>query len=301
VLYNVRTNMTQKIRKIVFPVAGLATRFLPATKTVPKELFPLVDKPLLQYAVEEALEAGIETFIFVSSHRKPEIEKHFSRMPELESYLESLGKGSFAQLLRDCSLPEEAVKIVYQDNPRGLGDAIFCARKEVGDEPFAVLLPDDAILARPGALKQMADFVAANPGSSLLAAQEVEADQVNIYGIIDGLEEKGHLRVRGLVEKPPIGSAPSRTAIVGRYVLQPEVFAILEEMCHSQAQKKEIQITDAIASLAKTRPVYGFRFSGRRFDCGQFPGFVEANVAYALERPDIAPVLRQRIAALLAG
>ena len=294
--------MVQKIKKIVFPVAGLATRFLPATKTVPKELFPLVDKPLLQYAVEEALEAGISEFIFVSSHRKPSIEKHFSRMPELEHYLEDIGKGSFAQLLRDCALPEDAVKIVYQDDPKGLGHAVFVAREAVGNEPFAVLLPDDAILTKKGGgvLKQMADFVAAEPGSSLIAAQDVAADQVSLYGIVDGRAEKGkHLRVKTLVEKPAKEKAPSRTAIIGRYVLQPEIFPILDDMCNHREGKKEIQLTDAISTLAQTKPVYGFIFDGRRFDCGQCAGFVEANVAYALERPELAQNLKEKIRELL--
>ena len=297
-----KTQMVQKIKKIVFPVAGLATRFLPATKTVPKELFPLVDKPLLQYAVEEALEAGISEFIFVSSHRKPSIEKHFARMPELEHYLEDIGKGAFAQLLRDCSLPEKAVTIVYQDDPKGLGHAVFVAREAVGNEPFAVLLPDDAILTRkgPGVLKQMADFLSAEPGSTLIAAQDVAADQVSLYGIVDGKPEKGkHLRVKTLVEKPAQEKAPSRTAIIGRYVLQPEIFPILDDMCNHREGKKEIQLTDAIATLARAKPVYGFIFEGRRFDCGQCAGFVEANVAYALERPELAQNLKEKISDLL--
>ena len=291
--------MAQKIRKIVFPVAGLATRFLPATKTVPKELFPLVDKPLLQYAVEEAQEAGIEEFIFVSSHRKPEIEKHFARMPELETYLEGLGKGGFAKLLRDCSLPEKAVKIVYQDDPQGLGHAVYVAREAVGNEPFAVLLPDDAILGKPGVLKQMADFIAKEPGVNLVAAEDVPREQVSWYGIIDGTKEKGHIRVKALVEKPAREAAPSTTAIVGRYVLQPEIFPILDDMCGNRQGRKEIQITDAIARLAQKQPAYGFLFQGRRFDCGQCAGFIEANVAYALGRPELAAGLREKLKALL--
>ena len=294
--------MVQQIKKIVFPVAGLATRFLPATKTVPKELFPLVDKPLLQYAVEEALEAGISEFIFVTSHRKPSIERHFARMPEFENYLEDIGKGAFAQLLRDCALPEGAVKIVYQDDPHGLGHAIHVAREAVGNEPFAVLLPDDAILTRKGdgVLKQMAGFLADKPGSSLVAVQEVAASQVSKYGIVDGLPEKGsHLRVKTLVEKPAPEKAPSRIAIIGRYVLQPEIFPILAKMCHAPKIKKEIQLTDAISALAQTRSVYGFIFEGRRFDCGQCAGFVEANMAYALQRPDLAVGLRDGAEKLL--
>jgi UTP--glucose-1-phosphate uridylyltransferase len=294
--------MVQKIKKIIFPVAGLATRFLPATKTVPKELFPLVDKPLLQYAVEEALEAGISEFIFVTSHRKPSIERHFARMPELEHYLEDIGKGTFAQLLRDCALPEESVKIVYQDDPRGLGHAVHLAREAVGDEPFAVLLPDDAILTRKGngVLKQMAGFAAAMSGSSLIAVQEVAASQVGCYGIVDGQPGKGaHLRVKTLVEKPSPQKAPSRTAIIGRYVLQPEIFRILDDMCRAPRNKKEIQLTDAISALAQASPVYGFVFEGRRFDCGQCAGFVEATIAYALQRPDLAAGLRHGAERLL--
>lgn len=286
-------------KTIVFPVAGLATRFLPATKTVPKELFPLVDKPLLQYAVEEAREAGFERFVFISSHRKPGIEKHFKPLPELEQYLESHGKEVYARIIHDCALPADSVRIVYQDEPRGLGHAVFLARQEVGDAPFAVLLPDDAILAKTGALKQMVDFLGQHPGSSLIAAQDVPPEQVSWYGIIDGAPEHGHLRVKTLVEKPARDKAPTTTAIVGRYVLQPEVFDILDHMCRTHEGGKEIQITDALSQLAQKQPVYGFRFSGTRFDCGQCAGFIEASVAYAMERPDIAPDLKRRLAAIL--
>lgn len=284
-----------KPRKIVFPVAGMATRFLPATKTVPKELFPLVDKPLLQYGVEEAQEAGFEEFIFVTSRRKPAIEKHFARLPDVEEYLETIGKGGFAQMLRGCALPEDAVKIVYQDEPKGLGHAVYMAKEAVGNEPFAVLLPDDAILAHPGALKQMADFLEEAPGASAIAAQEVEPSQVNLYGIIAGAEEKGHLRVKDLVEKPAAVRAPSATAIIGRYILQPQVFSFLENLVGTRDAGREIQLTDAIAALAKTQAVYGFRFEGERFDCGQCAGFVEANVAYALERPGMGEDLREKL------
>lgn len=291
--------MKQKPKTIVFPVAGLATRFMPATKTVPKELFPLVDKPLLQYAVEEAQEAGFEKFVFITSHRKPAIENHFTRLAEFEEYLESQGKESYAKIIRDCALPDDAVTLVYQDQPRGLGHAIYLAKDAVGDAPFAVLLPDDAILGKPGALKQMVDFLDANPGSSLIAAQEVAPEHVSWYGIIDGTPEKGHLRVKALVEKPPREKAPTNTAIIGRYLLQPEVFKILGEMCDSHTGKKEIQITDALATLAQSQPVYGFVFDGVRYDCGQCAGFIEASVAYAMQRPDIAPGLKEKIAALL--
>lgn len=291
--------MVQKLKKIVFPVAGIATRFLPATKTVPKELFPLVDRPLLQYAVEEAQEAGFDEFIFISSRRKPQIEKHFARIHDLEQYLESLGKEAYAAIIRDCSLPESAVKIVYQDEPRGLGHAVYMAREAVGNEPFGVLLPDDAILGKTGALKQMADFLAANPGSSNIAAQEVPPEQVSWYGIIDGTPEKGQLRVKALVEKPARDKAPTNTAIVGRYILQPEIFGILDTMCMAHEGKKEIQLTDALNQLAQKQPVYGFTFEGTRFDCGQFAGFIEASVAYALQRPDVAPALRAKLAEIL--
>lgn len=291
--------MTQRIKKIVFPVAGLATRFLPATKTVPKELFPLVDKPLLQYAVEEALEAGFEEFIFVSSKRKPAIEKHFARMPELEAYLEAQGKGAFAKLLRDCALEPAAVRVVYQEQPLGLGHAVLVAKEAVGNEPFGVLLADDAILHKPGALKQMVDFYKQAEGSSLIAAQDVAPELVRLYGIIDGTPEKGHLRVKALVEKPAVGAAPTNTAIIGRYILQPEIFGILGSMMQNHAANRELQLTDALSTLAQSRPVYGFLFEGRRFDCGHAAGFVEASVAYALQRPDIATDLREKLKALL--
>jgi len=292
--------MKKPVKKIVFPVAGLATRFLPATKTVPKELFPLVDKPLLQYAVEEALEAGIEQFIFVTSARKPSIEKHFSRMMDLEEYLEGLGKGAFAQMLRDCALDEDAVRIVYQETPLGLGHAVLMAKEAVGDEPFAVLLADDTILHKPGTLKQMVDFYNNNDGASLIAAQEVLPEQTKLYGIVDGTPEKGHLRVKTLVEKPPAGTAPTNMAIIGRYLLQPEIFGILDGMMASRVAGKEMQLTDAISTLAQTHPVYGFLFEGKRFDCGHAAGFVEASVAYALARPEFADDIRAKLKALLA-
>lgn len=287
--------MTNKPKKIVFPVAGMATRFLPATKTVPKELFPLVDKPLLQYAVEEATGAGIEEFIFVTSRRKPGIEKHFSRLTELEEYLESIGKEAYAAILRACALPEAAVKVIYQDEPRGLGHAVWLAKEAVGDAPFAVLLPDDAILAKTGVLKQMVDFLDATEPASLIAAQEVADDKTPLYGIIDGAPEKGHLRVKSLVEKPAAGTAPSNNAIIGRYVLQPRIFSHLDALVKSHESGKEIQLTDAIAALAKEQAVYGFVFEGKRFDCGQSAGFVAASVAYALAREDIAPSLRESL------
>lgn len=291
--------MTQRIKKIVFPVAGLATRFLPATKTVPKELFPLVDKPLLQYAVEEAREAGFEEFIFVSSKRKPAIEKHFARAPELEEYLEALGKRGFAQMSRDCALPAAAVKTVYQDQPLGLGHAVLVAKELVGDEPFGVLLADDAILNKTGVLKQMVDFATAHQGSSLIAAQDVAPESTKLYGIVDGVPEHGHLRVKALVEKPAPGTAPTNTAIIGRYILQPEIFTVLDDMMRRRDARTELQLTDAIATLAKTAPVYGFLFEGQRFDCGHAAGFVEASVAYALAREDIAGDLRQKLKKLL--
>ena len=291
--------MGQKLKKIVFPVAGIATRFLPATKTVPKELFPLVDKPLLQYAVEEALEAGFEDFIFITSHRKPAIEKHFALLPDLEQYLDKQGKYLYAKIIHDCALPQDKVTIVYQDEPRGLGHAVYMAREAVGNEPFGVLLPDDAILAKTGALKQMADFLAANPGSSNIAAQQVSPEQVSWYGIIDGTPEKGQLRVKALVEKPASDKAPTNTAIVGRYILQPEIFDILDAICKTHTGDKEIQLTDALNQLAQKQPVYGFTFEGTRFDCGQFAGFIEASVAYALQRPDVAPALRAKLAEIL--
>lgn len=291
--------MGVKPKKIVFPVAGMATRFLPATKTVPKELFPLVDKPLLQYAVEEAQEAGIEEFIFVTSRRKPEIEKHFSRLTEAEEYLESIGKAEYAKIMKDCALPESAVKIVYQDEPKGLGHAVWLAKEAVGDAPFAVLLPDDAILAKTGVLKQMADFLDDAGSASLIAALEVAPDKAQFYGIIDGVPEKGHLRVKSLVEKPAAGKAPTNTAIIGRYVLQPRIFKHLDTLIEAHEGQKEIQLTDAISALAQEEPVYGFVFEGKRFDCGQCAGFVEANVAYALARPDIAPALRASLKEIL--
>lgn len=287
----------RKVRKAVFPVAGLATRFLPATKAVPKELLPLVDKPLLQYAVEEAREAGIEEFIFVTSRRKPQIEKHFAPVPELEDWLSNIGRDDIVSIVRDCTLPETALRVVYQDVPRGLGHAVLCAKEHVGDEPFAVILPDDAILARPGVLRQMTDFYEER-GGNLLAAMEVPDAQVAMYGIMGGMPDGAHIRISALVEKPASGKAPSNMAIVGRYILQPEIFTHLSAIADAP-DSREVQLTDGIARLLAEQAAYGFRFDGQRYDCGHCAGWIEASVAYALERPELKSAVLSRLNALL--
>lgn len=294
------SKMPQKVKKAVFPVAGLATRFLPVTKTVPKELLPLAHKPLLQHAVDEAREAGIEKFVFVTSARKPAIEKHFAPQAELEAYLDAQGQSAQTNLIRECTLPPESMTVVYQEEPLGLGHAVLCARDHIGDEPFAVLLPDDMILHAPGALKQMADYFS-HTDANLIAAMDVPDEETGRYGIIKGNAMDGHVKVSALVEKPPAGQSPSNTAIVGRYILQPEIFGVLDSLFNAADRKKELQLTDAIDALSRSQEVRGFRFKGERYDCGYSTGLLEASVAYALKDPASAEDLRKRLLRLLAS
>jgi len=283
--------MAQRVRKAVFPVGGLGTRFLPATKAMPKEMLPVVDKPLIQYAVEEAKAAGIEEFIFVTGRSKTAIEDHFDQSHELETALKERGKE--AQLREVNGWLPEPGQIAYtrQQKPLGLGHAVWCARHLVGDEPFAVLLADDLIMAPTPCLKQMT-AAHAKTGGNLVAAMEVAREHTNRYGILDVAKEEGNLvSVRGVVEKPDPAKAPSRLCIIGRYILQPQVFAELERI--GKGAGGEIQLTDALARLiALKQPFHGLRFDGRRFDCGDKVGFLEANVAFGLGRPDIGPALR---------
>jgi UTP--glucose-1-phosphate uridylyltransferase len=288
--------MTNRIRKAVFPVAGLGTRFLPATKAVPKELLPIVDRPLIQYAVDEALEAGIETMIFVTGRNKGAIEDHFDIAFELEATQVSRGK-DFSALEGTRLTPGNAI-FVRQQEPLGLGHAIWCARDIVGDEPFAILLPDEMMYGRPGCLAQM---VAAyqKVGGNLVAALEVPMEQTSSYGVIDPGARDGTLtEVRGLVEKPAAGTAPSNLILPGRYILQPEVMAILERQAAGAGG--EIQLTDAMAQLIGQQPFHGVTFTGRRFDCGSKVGYVEANLAIALDRDDMKDEIRA-IATRLLG
>jgi len=273
------------VKKAVFPVAGLGTRFLPATKAMPKEMLPVVDKPLIQYAVEEALSAGIEEIIFVTGRKKEALEDHFDRSCELEHTLMARNKDS---LLRELdSLVPESGTIIYtrQSEPLGLGHAIWCSRHAVGDEPFAILLADDLVKTDQPVLGQMlAKFEEVQ--SSIVAIEEIDPAQTDKYGILD-VENTGNdlLRIKGMVEKPSPDEAPSNLAIIGRYILTPEIYTQLSRK--ERGAGGEIQITDAMARLLQEQPIYGYRFKGQRFDCGSKAGFQMANLAYALDRPEI--------------
>ena len=286
-----------KIRKAIFPVAGLGTRFLPATKASPKELLPIVDKPLIQYAVEEAIEAGIEELIFVTSSNKRAIEDHFDRNIELETYLEARGQHGRLALVRDMLPPNVSCVYVRQSEPKGLGDAILCAKRLVGDEPFAVLLADDLIDGHgTGALKQMIEFYE-EEGGQVLAASRVPKHDVDKYGIAAGIlhGERTHL-IQQLEEKPSPEEATSDLAVIGRYILNPAIFAALERA--QPGKNGEIQLTDAIAALLHLVPTYAFRFQGIRYDCGSKLGYMQASLAYALKDPAISDELRESMQAV---
>jgi UTP--glucose-1-phosphate uridylyltransferase len=286
--------MTQPIRKAVFPVGGLGTRFLPATKAMPKEMLPVVDKPLIQYAVEEAQAAGIEEFIFVTGRSKTAIEDHFDHSYELESTLRERGKE--AQVIAVNSWMPKPGQIAYtrQQVPLGLGHAVWCARHLVGEEPFAVLLADDLILADQPCLKQMVE-AQRETGGNMVAVMEVPREHTNRYGILDIDAEDGNLvSVKGVVEKPDPKVAPSNLSIIGRYLLQPEVFEHLARI--GRGAGNEIQLTDALAQMiGGNKPFHGFRFDGHRFDCGDKAGFLQANIAFALARADMAATVRKML------
>lgn len=289
--------MVQPVRKAVFPVAGLGTRFLPATKVMPKEMLPIVDKPLIQYALEEAQEAGIEEFVLVTGRGKNLMEDHFDNAYELEAIL--IERGKEAELDAVQRMMPDPGKLAYtrQRRPLGLGHAIWCARQFIAGEPFAVLLPDDLIQAGPGCLKQMMDAYA-EVGGNIVAVEDVPREHTNRYGILDVESEKGALaRARGLVEKPDPASAPSTLSIIGRYILQPEVFEHLDK--HETGAGGEIQLTDAMAKTIGDIPFHGMRFEGRRFDCGTKIGFVAANVAFAVARDDLNGDIREVIKSII--
>ena len=282
------------IRKAVFPVAGMGTRFLPATKSIPKEMLPLVDRPLIQYAVDEARQAGIEEFIFVTAAGKGALEDYFDTAAALEQHLAASGKAGALEALARTRMPEGALTFVRQNAPRGLGHAVRLAERLVGDEPFAVLLPDDVIRAPRGALSQMVAAHAENRGH-MVATMPVSREKTSSYGILDVAEEEGRLvRARGLVEKPDPARAPSTDAIIGRYILEPSVFGRLANL--GPGAGGELQLTDAISADLGSTGVCGYRFRGERFDCGSVQGFVQATAAFALDRPE----LRGELAAFLA-
>ena len=291
--------MAARVRKAVFPVAGLGTRFLPATKAMPKEMLTVVDRPLIQHVVDEAMEAGIEHFIFVTGRNKGVIEDHFDRQFELEQVLAARGKtAELASLNGDLPGPG-STSFTRQQEPLGLGHAVWCARELVGSEPFALLLPDVLVQTKgKGCLAQMLDAYAEH-GGNIIAVEPMPDDQVKNYGVVS-LGGKGDGRVLpidGMVEKPKPGTAPSNLTILGRYILQPEIFDILS------AQEKgaggEIQLTDAMLALLKHQPFYAVKYEGRAFDCGSKVGFLTANVAYALARPDIAEAFKAEIKKLI--
>jgi UTP--glucose-1-phosphate uridylyltransferase len=277
--------MGRSVRKAVFPVGGLGTRFLPATKAMPKEMLPIVDKPLIQYAVEEAWDAGIEEVIFVTGRGKAAIEDHFDISWELEETLKARGKTGVQADLKQIARQPGAIAYVRQQEPLGLGHAVWCARNLVGDEPFAVILADDLVLAPTPCLRQLIE-VHDRVGGNVVAVEDVPRDQTDRYGILDVVEDDGRVaRASGLVEKPVPAEAPSTLSIIGRYVLQPEVMAELSR--HDKGAGGEIQLTDAMAKTLDRVPFHGLRFGGRRFDCGSKEGFLEANIAFALERADL--------------
>ena len=284
--------MQKPVRKAVFPVAGLGTRILPATKAMAKEMLTVVDKPLIHYAFEEAKAAGIEQFYFVTGRGKGALEDHFDVAYELEATLRERGKDAQLAELQSWLPAAGTVAYTRQQRPLGLGHAVWCARHLVGDEPFAVLLVDDLMVCDPPCLKQMVDAYA-ETGGNVVAVVEVPREHTNRYGVLDIVEDKGRLvRAKGVVEKPAPAEAPSTLTIIGRYIIQPEVFGHLEKTKPGAAN--EIQLTDGLAALiADGQPFHGFRAAGRRFDCGDKLGYLEANLALGLQHPELGPRLRQ--------
>ncbi|MFH1598789.1 MAG: UTP--glucose-1-phosphate uridylyltransferase GalU [Pseudomonadota bacterium] len=291
--------MTSRIRKAVFPVAGLGTRFLPATKTVPKEMLPVVDKPLIQYAVDEAIEAGCDTLVFVTNRYKHAVADYFDKAYELEHKLEKKGKSELLSLIRDVLPRHVRAVFVTQAEALGLGHAVLCAEPVIGNEPFAVLLPDDLIWNKgPGALKQMADLAQAED-ASVIAVQDVPREQTGSYGIVATRDFSGRFgEIEALVEKPHPEDAPSTLAVVGRYVLDGSIFDLLRKTAPGAGG--EIQLTDAIAALMANKRALAYRFQGRRFDCGSRIGLVEATIEFALDHEDLAEPAREYMRAALA-
>jgi UTP--glucose-1-phosphate uridylyltransferase len=291
----------QPIRKAVFPVAGLGTRFLPATKAMPKEMLPVVDRPLIQHVVDEAREAGIEHFIFVTGRNKAVIEDHFDRQFELEMTLKERRKTADLKLLSEDLPGPGTTSFTRQQSPLGLGHAVWCARELVGREPFALLLPDVLVQNQPGCLAQMMEvYRGLKEAANVVAVEEVPEERVHMYGVVGVGAPKGKaFKITGMVEKPARKDAPSNLIITGRYILQPEVFDILESQ--QTGAGGEIQITDAMLTLAKKQPFYGLKFAGKSFDCGSKIGFLAANVAYALARDDIAPEFRAEVQRMLCN
>ena len=287
------------IKKAVFPVAGLGTRFLPATKAMPKEMLTVVDRPVIQLAVDEAREAGIEHFVFVTGRNKSVIEDHFDKQYELESTLRKRGKSAELDLLEQDLPGAGQTSFTRQQEPLGLGHAVWCARDIVGNEPFALLLPDMVMHARPGCLKQMIDVYNGRGGGNVIAVEEVPWDQVDRYGVVGASKWQGNsFVIDGMVEKPPRDKAPSNLIISGRYILQPEIFGEIEKQAPGAGG--EIQITDAMIRLMSRQPFWGVKYQGTTYDCGDKIGFLSANVAFALERPDIGAGFKVALRKIIA-
>ena len=291
--------MKRKVTKAIFPVAGLGTRFLPATKSVPKEIMTLVDRPLIQYAIDEARAAGIKEFIFVTSRGKGALEDYFDHSPELEANLRKKGKDALLKELKKTNMDSGAIAYIRQHKALGLGHAVWCARRLVGDEPFAVILPDDVIAAEKPCLQQMVEAYA-ETGGNMVAAMEVPAAKTSSYGVLDVNEDMGtYVSVNGMVEKPPAGTAPSNLAVIGRYILSPKIMKNLNQM--KSGAGGEIQLTDAIAQEIKgEQNVFGYRFTGQRYDCGSKAGFLQATVAFGLAREDLQDELAEFLQASLS-
>ncbi len=289
----------KRVRKAVFPVAGLGTRFLPATKAVPKEMLTVVDRPVIQYVVDEARNAGIEHFVFVTGRNKAVIEDHFDIQVELEHSLRERGKREALDIL-SAMLPQAGqTSFTRQQEPLGLGHAVWCAREIVGNEPFALLLPDMIMQSDPGCMSDMVALYE-RTGGNIIATEEVAWEETHKYGIVvKGEQVEGGFRLEGMVEKPVRGTAPSNLFINGRYILQPEIFAILAGQ--QVGAGGEIQLTDAMLKLAESQKFFGYTFTGRTFDCGSREGFIKANVAFAMSDPEMAESLRPELEALIAG
>lgn len=290
--------MVRKVTKAVFPVAGLGTRFLPATKSIPKEIMTLVDRPLIQYAIDEARAAGIEEFIFVTSRGKGALEDYFDHAHELENTLRKAGKDDLLELLRQTNMESGAIAYIRQHKAMGLGHAVWCARRLIGDEPFAVLLTDDVIAGDPPCLQQMIE-AHRETGGSMVATMEVPREKTKSYGVLDVAEDMGAIvRARGMVEKPK-DNPPSNLAVIGRYILAPTVMDNLNKL--KQGAGGEIQLTDAIADeIEEGRPVFGLRFRGQRYDCGSKAGFLQATVAFGLAREELRDEFADYLADVMA-
>ena len=292
--------MPKRVRTAVFPVAGLGTRFLPATKALPKEMLTVVDRPLIQYAVDEARQAGIEHFVFVTGRNKGVIEDHFDRQFELETTLETRGKTQALEALQRDLPSAGRTSFTRQQEPLGLGHAVWCARDIVGDNPFALLLPDMLFKSEPGVLRQMMDAYEAGDGGNIIAVEEVPESEVSSYGVIArGEGPDSGFKLTAMVEKPKREDAPSNLIISGRYILQPEIFNLLADQ--PRGAGGEIQLTDAMQTLMHTQDFTGVKYNGKSFDCGSKIGFLTANVVFALDRPDLAEDFRREVKAAIGS